>query len=326
MAKDHYVAQTYLKHFGDDSKDGMLNGYKKPDGSAFPCWPKDVCHEWEGDFNPAVVMRPEVLGDYRKIFEPHWSPAISSMLSGKMSANDKFIVSAYMANMMVCTPAWRRVAGDILERQYESTALFRQEMHEKHGVKDERFAKGIEMLKRGRIKAVADPNKVKAIITGQLLTFACITYNLDWILVENDSGEPFITSDNPVAMDYCGPSSPVTRMLPITPWLCLSVTYPMGEAHKVTLEDVSRILRAPSSGSVRRAKVKPAGVRHVNQLIVKCAEEHVFSSRADNGLAELVRKCGKFGLDAEYVEVRKPDEPDAVYRATSICVRERTQI
>ena len=30
MANDHFVAQTYLKHFGDPSKGGMLHAYRKP--------------------------------------------------------------------------------------------------------------------------------------------------------------------------------------------------------------------------------------------------------------------------------------------------------
>lgn len=92
MAKDHYVARTYLRHFGDDSKGGMLNGYQKPNGTTFSCWPKDVCHEWDGDLNPSVLERSEILGDYRKIFEPNWNPAIEDIVAGKMSATDKFIV------------------------------------------------------------------------------------------------------------------------------------------------------------------------------------------------------------------------------------------
>lgn len=226
---------------------------------------------------------------------------------------------------MVCTPAWRRVASAILEHNYKSKAMFKQEMNEKHGVKDEMFAEGIDMLKRGELRPVADPGRVKAMMTGQLLSFACTTYNLEWLLVENLTEIPFATSDNPVAMDYPGPKAPVTRMLPITPSLRMSVTYPVVAVRKLSPEDVSRILRTPPAGEIRRARAKPSGVRHMNKLIVQCAEDQVFSSRADDGMGELVKKYGKFGMDAEFSQLRKLGEPNAIYQGVSICVRERAQ-
>ena len=81
MRKDHYIAQTYLKHFGDLRIDGMLHAYRKPDGSKFQCWPKDVCHEWDGDLNP-ILTQPELLGDFRRMFEPYWSLSLENILSG----------------------------------------------------------------------------------------------------------------------------------------------------------------------------------------------------------------------------------------------------
>jgi hypothetical protein len=71
MAKDHFVAQTYLRHFGDPSRKGMLHAYRKSDGKYFPCNTKDVCHEWDGDLNPLLVQS-NMLGQFRKLFEPRW--------------------------------------------------------------------------------------------------------------------------------------------------------------------------------------------------------------------------------------------------------------
>ncbi len=36
--KDHYVAETYLRHFAGPL--GMLRAYRKSDGTTFPCWPE----------------------------------------------------------------------------------------------------------------------------------------------------------------------------------------------------------------------------------------------------------------------------------------------
>jgi hypothetical protein len=51
MARDHFAARTHLKHFGDPSENDMLNAYRKMGGAAFPCWPADACHGWDGDMN-----------------------------------------------------------------------------------------------------------------------------------------------------------------------------------------------------------------------------------------------------------------------------------
>src|SRR4051812_16924823 len=82
MSRDHFVAQTYLRHFGDPNAGGTLHAYRKTDGREFPCWPKDVCTEWDGDLNDAFPENPGVLGDFRKIFEPYWNPAVQTILEG----------------------------------------------------------------------------------------------------------------------------------------------------------------------------------------------------------------------------------------------------
>lgn len=74
MARDHYVAKTYLKHFA--GSDGMLRAYRKSDGARFPCRPGDVCHEWNGDLIEDFLCDPTALAKYRKFFEPAWNPAI----------------------------------------------------------------------------------------------------------------------------------------------------------------------------------------------------------------------------------------------------------
>lgn len=64
MAKDHFVARTYLKHWCDP-RTGQLQGYKKLQEQNFPCSPGDVCHEWNWDINPLFKDNPGLLADYR---------------------------------------------------------------------------------------------------------------------------------------------------------------------------------------------------------------------------------------------------------------------
>jgi hypothetical protein len=167
MAKDHYIAQTYLKHFGDASLDGMLHVYRKSGSPAyFRSWPKDVCHEWDGDLNPTFIPhRPELLGDFRTMCEPYWNPSIESLLLRKITNQDKFVVSAYFAHLMTCTPAWRRVVVAIYNQQLAGNLSFAKKMKEKHGGQPDLPVEAIEMMERGELTLNINPDYIKANMT-----------------------------------------------------------------------------------------------------------------------------------------------------------------
>ncbi len=169
-------------------------------------------------------------------------------------------------------------------------------MKAKRGEQPKELAKAVELLEQGTMKITGDPSYIKGIVTRELLTYACMTYNLDWLIIENDTDQPYLTSDNPVAMSFSGRhGDPVTRLLPVTPKLCLSVVYrrrpPPG---RLTPEAVRRIMNTPPLGVVTGAKAKPVAVREINRLVVQCAEELVFSSREDDGARELTKKYGRY--------------------------------
>src|ERR1700677_226674 len=229
MTKDHFVAQTYLRYFGDPSKPGMLHAYRKSDGKTFPCRTKDVCHEWDGDLNPFLAKK-DLLGDFRAMFEPQWKVSVETLLAKTMRPADKFVIAGYFANLMVCTPAWGRISTKMYDDHKESDLIFAREMHEKHGGNPALPVDAIAALERGEITVKHDRNFIKAKLTRELMHFAWLTYHQDWTIIRNATEHPFLTSDNPVTIlqpDTLG--EPMTRYVPITPSLCLSIRYDRDE-------------------------------------------------------------------------------------------------
>jgi Protein of unknown function (DUF4238) len=314
MTKDHFVAQTYLRRFSDPSHKGMLHAYRKSNGKYFPCHPKDVCHEWDGDLNPLLV-KYDLLGDFRKIFEPLWNASIDTLLSNTLSPTDMFAVPGYFANLMVCTPTWRRVAVKMYNDQARSFLIFSKKMQEKRGGNSELPVEAVEMLERGEITLEHDPNYIKAKVTQDLTKYAWMTYHQDWTIIRNATAHPFITSDNPVAIytssNFTGRMS---RYLPITPALCLSVRY-----DRANLPPFNPAM--PPKGKVNRVNVTDRGAKFINKLVGQCAEDLVFSSAQSGGIESLVRNCAKFRADAEFIQL-PANEPDAVYNGTYIRVRD----
>jgi hypothetical protein len=77
MSNDHYVAQTSLKHFADPA--GRLRAYRKSGKPSFPCRPKDICREEDGDIIPNFLVNPKSLGAYRATFEKVWDQAVAAL-------------------------------------------------------------------------------------------------------------------------------------------------------------------------------------------------------------------------------------------------------
>src|SRR5712691_5059030 len=106
MPRDHFVAQTYLRHFADSD---AMHVYCKTDGRYRRRGPKSVCHEWDGDLIRDFVKNEKMLGAYRAMFEPRWNDAITDLENGICDAAVKMAIAGYWANLLVCTPAWTRV-------------------------------------------------------------------------------------------------------------------------------------------------------------------------------------------------------------------------
>jgi Protein of unknown function (DUF4238) len=301
MARDHFVAQTYLKHWADPQSE-MLRGYGKRSGKEFPCAPKDICHEWDWDVNPYFKDNPRLLGDYRKIFEPQWNPALAAVRAERMSSEDKFVLAGYWALLSICTPTWHRNAVDVADRQLADfiPLAARHLANEKPEYRD--FVE--EALAKGWIKPNPDGQHIKAILTQHLTRTALLLYQLDWVVLRNTTDAPFITSDNPSSVFPRRPfSGGLVRFLPLAPDAALLTAIDPKTKRSMELPDLDK---APP-GRVRRARVTRKQAARLNRITAMNANDLVVSIRASRPVRRLVRNHRDFGVAVEHARFPTPD-------------------
>jgi hypothetical protein len=244
-----------------------------------------VCREWNGDLNEKYFEKnPAILGQLRRIFEKDWNKAIEQLTKKSISPDSKFTLAGYWAHLITCTPQWRATGVQMLEEQIKQLVHFIA----KRKLRDAPFDASLisTLLNDGRVKPVADPDFVRAMVTKQLLHIAWILYNQMWTVLENETDVPFVTSDNPCSIFPDAPlGQPTTRLLPVTPRLALLATL---DERNLPAKEID--LKLPPNGSASGKAITKANVKSLNRVTVMNAEQLVFSNGKDGGIANLVAK------------------------------------
>jgi len=272
MPQDHYVAKTYLKHFAGDS--GKLRGYRKSDGKNFPCAPKDICAELDGDIIPEFLTDEHLLGKYRKIFERAWNPAVEVLQKGTIDQDTKLHIAGYWANLLIGTPTWRRTGVDLFNQNIEYNLRARAALARENGHPEELLEQGIKAFDSGQLRIAVEGDYIRAQGALFAIQYAWKLYNADWHVYENPTGVPFVTSDNPCSFedDPTWGKRAHALYLPITPKLCL--TSDLTEQHD--LSDQPDFVKAPL-GTVIGSKASLETVRRINVITAKSAEDLILT-------------------------------------------------
>ena len=303
MAKDHFVAQTYLKHWCDP-KTNMLRGYSKTVDKEFPCHTKDVCHEWNWDINPLFKKNPALLADFRKIFEPQWNPTVGVVRAGVLSSEDKFVLSGYWAVLTTCTPTWHRNAVEVFEHQLLDFIPLAAERAAQKFPEHRDYIE--EAVAGGKIVPNVDHDHVKAVLTQHLTEATIVLYQQDWTILKNVTRTPFATSDNPSSVFPSRPiNAQLTRFLPLAPDLAIVATIDRAKLQpKLANPDLSR----PPPGTIRRRLVTRRNeVARLNRIVVMNADQLIFCSTENRAVRRLVRNHRRFGIAVDHIKFPTPD-------------------
>lgn len=299
MANDHYVARTYLKHFAGEAE--KLHAFRKADGKSFPCAPKDICHELDGDVIPHLLTDERYLGKFRATFEKEWNVAVAAVEAKTPSDSDKLHIAGYWANLMICTPTFKRVGTDLLNKTLELNLRSKNILAAENGQPDDLLNQGVAAMDRGEMKISVDPEEIRAFAAVNAMRNAWLIYNADWQVFENNTGTDFITSDNPASYgDSKWGQRDHFQILPITPKLCLSCDL----TKKPELRDITPDFTKAPQGKIEIVAVTLEAVQRINTTLAKSAEILVLSGSDNEYVKYLAAKNSKFRVENESTMVR----------------------
>jgi len=129
--QDHFVAETYLRAFLDPNRPTVLNAYAKADDARhFTPTPDAICKRLNWDETPRFLSPPSTLGDWLKMYEPHWAGAVERLgKDHQLSSIDKLLLAGYWAYLSICNPAWQRAAVATQQQRLEDFYLQRFVAH-----------------------------------------------------------------------------------------------------------------------------------------------------------------------------------------------------
>ncbi|MEJ0096369.1 MAG: DUF4238 domain-containing protein [Methylocella sp.] len=217
------------------------------------------------------------------------------------------IISGYWANLLVCTPAWIRVSVDNHNRFVLANLRATEEIKSSHGKPDFKLKHSLAALEKGIVKIETEPDYMRAMNTKNLMKYAGMFYDSDWIVLRNETDTDFLTSDNPVAFHDQGPwrggKPGLPRYLPVSRKFCLYC-----ETGRNGRLDQEPDFRAPPKGHVRFATLSAAsGVDRINDAVIQCAEDIVLSSQKTDSLGPLVDKYSSHKVCNEFIKMKLKD-------------------
>lgn len=291
--KDHYVAETYLKHFTNN--EDKVWTYSKKWLKAYEKSPAAICYELGGSDNP-YLDRDRAIEDYLRPIENNWKNSVRFLASSNDSLSHeyldaKIVVASYMAYLMFHTPAAVKGGQDQLSASLKS--VFKILYSSGHFPPPPAHLKEIIESTMEDLIFSVDPKFPKALATPKLSNAAERLFKSPMLVFKNNSERPFLTSDHPLCHWYAdGPSSQPILFLPLSPTMGI-LSKPFENQQKRESYDHSL------DGTIS----KPEFVDTLNGEVVKHAEETVISNAKCDYVLDLVTKFKNFRFEVSSTRI-----------------------
>ena len=277
MPRDHFVSQVHLKKFYSPTL-GRLHAIRKSDFKSFSPRAEDTCFVPDGSTNRYLAEERAVEAMLKEI-EPDYNWAVRQLEEGKSEPKAFQVLAGWIAYILSCSPAAMRLAQEPLKAQLATAA----EILDAQGIfppaPPELCGRRLpELICSGEAVTNVDRKFPQAIGINVMKEMADQFCQFAWDVMLNPLlSSPFFTSDYPVAIEATRDPRIVNRIVPLTPRLAVRIKPQL----------------AVGAGVVPRHKamtLSAKGVREVNALIVRCAEDNVFYSREEAWIPPFIKK------------------------------------
>ncbi|MCA1494951.1 DUF4238 domain-containing protein [Ensifer sp. NBAIM29] len=290
MPLDHYVPQVHLKNFYDPALGERMHAIRKTDGGRYTCDSYSQCRVPDGSTNP-YLAQPRAIEEFLKSVEPVYNEALRKLRANQLDANAVFAIAGFAGYVHSCSPAGMRIDTAPIKQALEASAEIIDQMGKFPPPPDEFGGKTVtELLQDKDIMFKVDPKYPQSIGIGNILRYTSLFGNSIWDVLHNDQpGNPFLTSDFPVAIEAAGPGM-VNRLVPLAPDLAIRIRPARSQSRTLDL----------SFQNLRVAHRRPARqeLTHINRHIVQCAESVVYAPVDATWIPGFIAKNSGYRVDA----------------------------
>lgn len=288
MAGDHYVSQTHLR--GWQGADGLLHVVRKSDLRAFKPGTHSVCSAIDGNTNP-YLSDPRAVEVIIKPIEAGYRRAVERVGASQIDGNSVVILAGWIAYVETSSPAAMRLGAAMLSPFVEEMARKAEAAGEIPPAPPELGGKSLsEMLSDGTVRVNVDPKYPQAMAIEGWSERVRMYSNCRWQFLLNDhSDSPFFTSDYPIIAEPAGAPHLANKVVPLSPALAVRI---------IPWMDPREVREGKLLSNFKYA-VRPldrSGVRQINTLIVRAAENIVIYRDQRDWVLPFVRKHAKFRM------------------------------
>ncbi len=287
MALDHYVPQTYLRHWANSK--GHLHAIRKSDLKKFTPGTKSVCAVSDGNTNP-FLQPARAIEEFLAAIEPKYDWAVDRFVRGEMYREAIYVIAGLLSSIMVCSPGGMRLNTKPIEGIIEEMAR-RLDQGGKIPAPPASMggASFSQLLEEGQITLSVNARHPQAVGILSILEQVSAYGNFSWeFLVNRHDDSPFFTSDYPVGIEP-RLDMVLNRVFPLTPTIAVRF-YP---SRATTIKDPDFLFK---NFRFKVTKLPRSRVRYLNTLFVRCAEEMVFFRDDADWVPSFVEKNAAFRI------------------------------
>lgn len=268
-----------------------MYAFQKRNLNKHPCGSEDVCRIEDGSTNE-YLKENRVIEDFLKFVEPNYNSAIEKLRSNRIDGDSIFVISGFISYIMACAPAAMRLNGEPLRKMVEAEAAI---LDRQGGLPPPPKVLGgntiSELLAQGKIVVDVDEKYPQALAVAGILGRVSQFGNFHWDIIINDEhGSPFFTSDFPITIEQSSDPRVLNRIVPLAPDLAIRIRPSLARSR----DDID--LSFPHF-RCRTLRPSHSGIRYINDLIVKCAENFVFYRDDCDWVEPFISKRSQFWIE-----------------------------